>query len=395
MEKIEKNMETGTIEMMTGTERDRSTTKKNATRKIMVIGCGDGGSNITSAIVKALPADTFGMIYNTSDRAMAFQKSNISIRPFGVDGSGKVRSFATEIFKDPEIATGRRFMERAKELIDEMGDLSYIVVVGTADGGTGSGTVPIMAKLLRANLDIPVIVMGVYPSIAEDAMSQFNAIQWQQEINDAQVPYIILDNSTDDPNMDPIAVHEKVNRYAVEIIKLLSGNIYGDTDISIIDNRNLYMLIEQMGGRIVIATENGRPSNQTTLDDHILRMLERNYQPEPSDVRGIGVFIKGPEDMITRYNTSIQKVQEKYGYAILKFAHVQVDKDPAVAILLSGCSEATDRLLQMQGKYDDLMRAKTNGGSRASALANDMVNPVGTVKKAGKKEGLDFSVLEG
>ena len=360
--------------------------KENATRKFLVIGCGDGGSNITSEIVKALPDDTYAVIYNTSERAMPFQTHNVRITPSEIDGSGKVRDYATEIFKN---STGRETMTHIMELINTHGHIDYVLVVGTADGGTGSGTVPTMAKMLKNNLDIPVIVMGVYPSIAEDAMSQYNAVQWQKDINAVGVPYIILDN-----NQEGDSVHDRVNAYAVQIVKLLSGNIFGDTDISIIDNRNLYMLLQQIGKRIVVAVSEDRPSTQATLDENLIKILERCYQPGPENATGIGVFVKGPSDVIARVNTDLQELQEKYGYALLKFAHIQEDEKPAIAVILSGCSEAAGRLVQMQGKYDDVMRSRNEGSSMTSKLAESMSNPIGEIKAAPKRSGLDFSALE-
>src|SRR5699024_12644982 len=38
------------------------------TRKLIVVGCGDGGCNIASAIANRIPDETFTIAYNTSDR---------------------------------------------------------------------------------------------------------------------------------------------------------------------------------------------------------------------------------------------------------------------------------------------------------------------------------------
>ena len=189
------------------------------TRRLLVIGCGDGGCNIASTISQTIPDDCFVIAYNTSARAMTFQKSNVRIRPFGIDGSGKVRDDATDIFKK---TTGRKFMEKVMDTISQMDRIDYILVVGTADGGTGSGTVPTMAKLLASNLDTPVIIMGVYPYILKDAMSQYNAIQWQKEVTATGLPYIILDNDKLGNIPD---IHEQVNNYVATIAKLLAGRI--------------------------------------------------------------------------------------------------------------------------------------------------------------------------
>lgn len=361
------------------------------TRKIMVVGCGDGGCNIAATIADAIPNNVFAITYNLSNRAMNMRTAHTRIWPIGVDGSGKVRSDATETFKK---STARRFMERAMEVLGKMDHCDYILVVGTADGGTGSGTVPTMAKLLADNVDIPVIIMGIYPSIGEDAMSQYNAIQWQQDVTKTGLPYIILDNDVPGTLTD---VHAAVNGYAVEIARILTGEAYGNTDISIIDNRNLYMLINQVGGRIVISTNKGRLDVNSDMTNFIeTKLLANDYQPAPSNVRGIGLFVKGPKDMIDRVDSSLVDFQSKYGQALLKFAHLEISNEPSVSILLSGCSEPSDRLRIMQSKYNDVTNATTNRVDVSKEMAASMANPLGAMKTGGKRgDTLNFSALEG
>ena len=360
------------------------------TRNILVVGCGDGGCNIASTIAQAIPDNCFAIAYNMSNRAMDYQTANTRIWPFGVDGSGKVRVDATETFKK---TTGRKFMERVMEVVAKMERCDYVLVVGTADGGTGSGTVPIMAKLMAANLDIPVVILGVYPSINEDAMSQYNAIQWQKEVTMTGLPYIILDNNSEGTLTD---VHHRVNNYAADIAKLLVGKTYGNTDISIIDNRNLYMLIQQMGGRIVIAGRPGRINSQDDLSTYIMNtLLPFDFQPEPAGVKGIGLFVKGPKELIDRADTDLLKLQETYGQAVLKFAHLEISEETRVSVLLSGCAEPADRLRAMQGKYDDVTNASRDGSILAKDIAGAMANPLGELKTMTRPETMDFSALEG
>lgn len=372
------------------------------TRKLLVIGCGDGGCNIASEIVKAIPDEAVVIAYNTSTRAMEYQSHNVKIFPTqmdssgkirSMDGSGKIRSDATNVFKT---ITGRKFMEKTMELVTRMDRLDYILVVGTADGGTGSGTVPTMAKLLSTNLGVPVIIMGVYPSITEDAMSQYNAVQWQDDVTKTGLPYIILDNNH---SGNLTEVHAQVNEYAVRIAKLLAGKTYGNTDISIIDGRNLYMLIQQMGGRIVIASEEGRINSQDTLSDHIKnQLLANDFQPEPSWLKGIGLFVKGPKEMIDRIDSTLPELQAAYGQPVLKFSHLEItDGEPCVSILISGCTEPGARLKQMQNKYDDIINGSKNAKNVAQDMASTMVNPVGEMNiPGGRKPGssIDFSALD-
>lgn len=381
-------------------DNEKIAARDPSTRTLLVIGCGDGGSNIAAAITAALPQNAYTLIYNTTERAMNKRLHNIIVRPEKViDGSGKDRKYADNVFKT---VTGKKFMEKIAETVDKLKQVDYIIIVGTADGGTGSGTLPTAIRLLQKNLSIPIVAMGVYPSISEDAMSQFNAIQWQTEITELGVPYILLDNNLETPKTfdqnqpgEAMRMHEETNGYAVSIARLLAGTIFGDTDISIIDNRNLLKLIHQIGKRIVIAVDENRPSGQCSLDEHMEKILSRCYQALPENATGMGLFVKGPQDYIDRVDISARRLQEKYGNALLKFAHVQVSNEPATAIILSGCGEATERLIQMKGKYNDVMRSIQTTTNKAADLASEMVNPLGEMSEtSARKKELDFSVLD-
>ena len=371
------------------------------TRKLIVVGCGDGGCNIASAIANRIPDETFTIAYNTSDRniqkitadtrivaTLEKDEEEESMLTKPVDGAGRVRDYSQDLFRDPD--THRNLFKTIYEQLPA----DYILVCGTCGGGTGSGTGPLLASLLRSNLDVPVIMLGVFPSTSEDATSQYNSIDWMSEVIQEGVPYIILDNNVEGTPMSTQRVHEKVNQMAADIAALLAGTEYGNSTISIIDNRNLYMLLQELGGRIVVGISSTRPTSGQTLDDYILNMLKNNYQPEPSNVRGIGVFVKGPKEMLDRMDTSIPKVQETYGYGVLNFAHIEESQDVKIAILLTGCSEPVERMVQIKNRHDDVLRSQQEAETVAVEMATSIANPLKNfTKKKGTKKTLNMDSL--
>lgn len=349
----------------------------NTTRKLLIVGCGDGGCNIASTISEAVPDETFVITYNTSNRGVRGVAANMQLLAAGEDGAGKVRAYSKEVFKNNIYA---KLLEKVQMTLNEIKDIAYIILCSTADGGTGSGISPMAAKLLADNTEVPVIVMGVYPEMTEDATAQFNAMQWQSEINQIGLPYFILDNNAAaDGVRKKRDIHDTVNAQAASIISLLAGREFNNSNISIIDNRNLYMLLAQLGGRLVAGVSTSKPSSNQTLDDLILNILENNYQPAPANIRGIGVFIRGPKEFIDRMDTSIPEMQKKYGTAILKFAHIEVADEVKTAILCTGCSEASARITLMKNRYEDIMASQREQANLASDLLSGLTNPLGAV----------------
>lgn len=361
------------------------------TRKLLIVGCGDGGCNIGDAIARKLPEEAYFVAYNTSTRGMTELNAHNMILPRDEDGAGKVRAFSKEVFKKNSY---KYLLDTVVKAKDEVGDFAYIIVTTTTDGGTGSGISPMTAKLFADNVGLPVLVLGVYPSIQEDPTAQFNALQWQAEMNKIGVPYFTLDNNQP---MSSVETHNAVNAYAALLMSLLAGREFGNSSISMIDNRNLYMLLAHVGsegGRIVGAVSTDRPTSEQTLDDYIDGILKRNYQPLPSDCRSIGVFVKGPKELINKVDTNLPDLQKRYGTAMIKFAHIEESDETKIAILMTGCSEAADRLTAIKNRYDDAMRAQTTKKSVVSDLMEDAQNPMGSVSAKAASEEADLSALD-
>ena len=204
------------------------------TRKLLLVGCGDGGCNIAADIAARIPNEVHFIAYNTSTRGMANIDADKLILPRDEDGAGKVREFSKDVFKKNSY---KILLDSVINAVNNEGEFAYIIVCTTTDGGTGSGISPMTAKLINDNVELPVIVLGVYPSKNEDPTAQFNALQWQTEMNKVGVPYFVLDN--DKPDTDNVVdAHEAVNSYAATLMSLLAGKEFGNSDISMIDNRN-------------------------------------------------------------------------------------------------------------------------------------------------------------
>lgn len=359
------------------------------TRKILLIGTGDGGCNIASAIHAAIPETVF-VAYNTSSKAMDDRKPNVTITPKGEDGSGKVRDYSKEVFKNNVF---KRVLETIQNLLDKIGDVDYILITSTCDGGTGGGISPMLAKLLIDNVGIPVLLMGVYPSLSDDAKAQYNALEWQDEVLRNHIPYIILDNQ-DDPTKPRLVVQRKVNDQAVEIAKILVGTPFGETDLSSIDNQDMAMLLHDRGERIVVYSTDKRPTLGKSLDEFLLSLAAQWNEPTPVDAQGYGLFVKGPMDFIQNVNTTLANVRAVYGEAVLQYTHMEESSDVKVALIAAGCSEPTDRMMQMRQRYDDIIAAEKRAASRSSALRDGMNDPAAYKKKTSVNAEPDYSALD-
>lgn len=363
--------------------------KKN-TRRFIVIGAGDGGCNIGNAIHKLVPA-TYFIAYNTSNRAMENIEADIQVIPAGEDGSGKARTFSQYIFKK---AAYKKLLELITSAIeDENIGADYILVTSTTDGGTGGGVSPMMAKFLSDNLNIPVMILGVYPSLKEDATAQYNAMKWQSEVEKFEIPYIILDNQD---NLPKLQAQEKVNNQAAQIVSVLTGQPFGETNLSSIDNRDMFMLLSHIGKRICVYTTNKKPSVGETIEDALVGLLSQFNEPAPAFTRGYGLFIKAPADILNNADTSLVHIREICGNAPVQYTHMEESADITIALICSGCAEASDRVAIMKEVYDEIQSSLKESHSTVSSLLDGIDDPLGMpVGKAAKKsDEMDLSALD-
>lgn len=361
------------------------------TRNFIIVGTGDGGCNIAQAIMNACP-DVFFIAYNTSTRGMTKLNPDMVVTPEEEDGSGKVRSYSKEVFCSTN-GYAQQLLQKVTAICEKAENIEYILVTTTVDGGTGGGVSPMIAKFLSDNMDIPVILLGVYPSLTEDATAMYNALQWQSEVEKTGCPYIILDNN-DSELTSKLQIHKKVNDQAAQIVKILSGAMFGSTNISTIDNRDMYMLLKHVGGRICIYGQAGKPSIGKTLDDYLIDMIQTTNLPAPNEVEGIGLFLKGPENFVKNADTSLSKICATYGDAAVRYFHLEISDDPYVAIVMSGCSEPADRLWVMKQRYDEIMNNSKKSASSIGDIMMDMNNPLTKPIKKTPPKNMDMSALD-
>ena len=375
-------------------------------RNLLLIGCGDGGCNIMSAIHTAIP-ETYAIAYNTSPKAMDLINATVKIIPDETDGSGKVRSYSQNIFKQGSYKILLNDIDIMIEESKNTYQIEYIIVIATSDGGTGGGISPMAAKFIADNVDIPVIIMGVYPDLADDATAQFNAMCWQQDVAKTELPYIILDNNftvyqnaiymENSEGKGKSSIHRVVNDHAVEIAKIISGKYFGESTISMIDNRDMYMLLSQIGKRIAVFGEYGKLAVNQTVDDFLSNVILKWPEPAPYNETGIGLFVKGPKDYLNKLNVQLSDFHSKYGDVVVQYIHLEESKEQYIAIICSGCSEPMDRLMKMRERYDDITNRLNETESTVSSILEGTTSLLGisNTKKKNRENGkLDESALD-
>lgn len=346
------------------------------TRRFLVIGVGDGGCNIGNAIKKKSPKSVYFVAYNTSARALANLETDLKVIPYGEDGSGKDRTKSQEIFRK---GSYKKILESIVAIqSNEAIACDYILVTTTAGGGTGGGTSPMLARFLRDNVETPVIVLGVYPNRNEDATAQYNALMWQSEIEDAELGYIVLDN---DGNLPQIQYHDIVNHQAAALVEILTGGLFGETNLSQIDNQDMFTLLTRFPGRITVHATTSKPSVGVSIGEHLRDAFTDWNEPIPSAAKGYGLFIKAPASVLEKADTDIFEIKNLIGQVPIQYTHLEESESTLIALVCVGCDAPSNRLTIMRDRYNDIQEAMKAATMSTKDIMGDMLNPL-TGKKA-------------
>lgn len=361
---------------------------ETVSRNLLVIGCGDGGCNIASAIRDRI-SDVSVIAFNTSSRGMDNIHADVKLIPAEEDGSGKFRDYSQDVFKS---GAYNKLFTHVQKYVAETKNLQYIIVTTTCDGGTGSGVSPMVARFISDNFDTPVIIVGVYPSLNEDSFSQLNALKWQADVEKFALPYMIFDNNN--YTGSKTYVHNMVNAEIADAMEVITGYCYGDTNIQAIDNRDVWMILQNIGGRIAVFTDDHKPKVNQSLDNYLINeVINKSSEPAPANVKAMGIFVKGDSSLIANTDTSLLDVRAKYGNAQLVYTHLEESSETRISLIVSGCSVPSERLVLMRKRYDEITASDAKNGLTANDLVEDLDAPV--VRKSSKNtsNGPDLSAL--
>lgn len=129
--------------------------------------------------------------------------------------------------------------ENLEQLIDEvrskMPEITTLFICASAAGGTGSGMLAAVAKILSRQLGINICVVTVLPDKSENFQSYANTVELFQELEklDCIGATFILDNSK---NKDKMKINEIFFTHLDALLANENGGDYGCLDRSEIDN---------------------------------------------------------------------------------------------------------------------------------------------------------------
>lgn len=331
-------------------------------RVIAILGLGDGGSNIASLTFVKTKAHSF--IYNTSARGVRTQKHTKAIILNDTDGAGQNMGYSLEKYEEQGALAIYELLNGYKKEID------YLFVVAAAGGGTGAGAIEAMTLDIIENFEKGVnpdsedyfktLAVVTLPSHTEAGKNFYNALQVQKNLVAKNIPHILFDNQyyTNRNVTATQDVYDRINSDVLDFIEHYMGNHFnGDKLKSSIDSKD-FLTIAAHGRRMNFYHSKQAILAKETLDDYILRLVSETAQPEPVSPTCYALFIKGPEEVLTRLDNSLQGIKSRYGAPIQNYIHIEYADNFEVALLTAGSLVHESTISTHSAIYKDSLRSR-------------------------------------
>lgn len=189
------------------------------------LGIGQFGGNVTKGFEEAgYPC----VVANSSVEDLATRNAKNKLHFRNGQGCHKNRKKSKALLKD-----------NLEVLIDEvrskMPSITTLFICASSAGGTGSGMLAAVAKILSKQLGINICIVTVLPDKSENFQSYANTVELFQEIEKLECigATFILDNSK---NKDKLKINEIFFTHLDALLANENGGDYGCLDRSEIDN---------------------------------------------------------------------------------------------------------------------------------------------------------------
>lgn len=314
--------------------------------KAGMIGTGAAGNQtILEALASKVEKDDL-LAINSSDIDLKPLKDKVDTILLGGKGCGKDRAIAERTLK--------KYIKPHADKFTKFKSYDIVYLVGSAGGGTNSGMMAGIAKILRLKYNIKVGIMLILPKLTESLAAQYNTLACVKEIKELceelSIPYTFYDNNLVEGNT--IETFSKINKCIVEDFKILRGDLNDYSPYGIIDEMDNLKLVYQPGlfklGKLSGIKENYL--DKQSLPDSIVNCVNKSLNVDIERdrvVARIGLYLNLNDQLLSTFNKDSMGFQEKLGKPKAIYDQLNIIEEGelgAMAILLTGLSFPDTRI---------------------------------------------------
>lgn len=317
--------------------------------KILLVGVGAAGNKAIYEAVnsKLCPEEDTVIINSTSkDFPKDYNGNKIVLSPNDT-GCGKERSIAKDYVKIA-IKSGKLNIDTSK--------YDTIIIATSVEGGTGSGSTPIIAKFFKEVAKKNVHIMA-FTGFEEDVRGLANTVEFFQELDkDIVVQTISNASFLDQANNNKFRAEELADKEMCTRIRVFTGMDFidskqniDDTDINKVSNTSGYMTVEYKQLKKPL-------ESQDDFNRIIKNMIYNSHSIKSNNPGAIrtGVILNISPESEDAIDYTFNDIIETYGKPYENFLQEQWDgKKEYIAFIVSGMHMPLDELKSVYERYKE------------------------------------------
>lgn len=316
-----------------------------------VVGCGAAGNKAVIDLMNiGYNPDKCYLINTTTkdlpdeykDKAIIFGKSHNRL-----GGCGKERSLGRSMILD-DLKSGSLDIDHIYSKEDQA-----IILVGSTEGGSGSSSIPILAKYFKQVFDANVICVFFF-GFNDDVRGIQNTIELCQELSE-QYSVIAISNEKflDKCDGHRFKAEKAANELFCTVVRVLSGLVIIPGS-QMIDDTDLFKVATTPGYMIANSIEFSRPKTAEAYNDMLMYALNNQGFVDPAvnpGAKRIALIINAP-DNDTNIDYKGNALRKMYGEPYEFFTHMS-DSIPqyTISYIISGMNLPTEEISSIYDKY--------------------------------------------
>ena len=315
---------------------------------IFIIGMGAAGNKATIRAIELGVVDPLStVLINSTKKDIPENYKEISlIIGNNLKGCGKERGIA----KDAIVSYLKENDTFAKIPVTT----DRVIIATSTEGGTGSGSAPILAKYIRDVLGYNVSIFA-FTGFENDVRGLKNTIEFMKELDEETTIQIVSNKKfLDDANNNYTKAHELANDEFCRRILIMSGEILDETDQNI-DDTDLHKLIDAPGLLDITYSDIESPlKNVEMFDKMCSKMVDESKSIDfaPTASR-LGIIFNGKLSSREAIDFSYKTFKNKYGEPFEEYTHLQENNSYKKEFLACVASGMKLPIEAMQKTYEE------------------------------------------
>ena len=315
-----------------------------------IIGVGAAGNKAAISMIENNVCDrTDVLLLNSTLRDIPEQYRELSVQYSNTrGGAGKERTIAKTLCLQ-SIQDGE--LDCLDRLVTDEDDL--IVLIASAEGGTGSGSLPILAKYYTQVLGKSVHCV-IFTGFEEDSRGLQNTIELFQEIDDEYTVEVISNKKFLDKFNNKLKAEKAANEELAKKIAILVGRDIIESEQNI-DETDLFKASTTPGFMMIESAQLDRIKNVNQFNQILSDMIDDTYSLDCTDrsIKRLAIILNVSERTQDVIDLQVEVIKNKLGIPYELFTHVQYDKtkEESISIIASGMNMPLEDIKDIYEKY--------------------------------------------